>query len=320
MLDRDGNLIDNFEAELRQKEMREGQKQILTEQTNYIVIDMLRDVMRPGGTGYRAATNYEFDKPAAGKTGTTQNWKDAWFTGFTPELAASVWVGFDRNSVSLGRGQAGGVVAAPIWAQFMRDALQDKPSDWFPRPQGVYAITIDRNTGLLPTKDCKNIMTEYFLEGTIPTEYSTQCGEEKSGDESFNIDIFNRKKDSSRFFESPRSEESSFSESYDMDFDMDVGEHDQPPVLDVDSHRADLDDFSDETETMSGDGNVEEGEAVIRDNVSEGGETPTDDGTVEQVEAVTLDDVSEEGESDQETQYDNILPDSDILDTEGDLE
>ena len=228
VLDRDGTLIDNFEAELRQEEMREGQKQILTEQTNYIITDMLRDVLRPGGTGYRAATNYGFDRPAAGKTGTTQNWKDAWFTGFTPDLVASVWVGFDRNSISLGRGQAGGIVAAPIWAQFMRDALQDTPAGWFSRPQGVYAINIDRETGLLPTKECEHIMTEYFLEGTIPTEYSTECGEGKGGDESFNIDIFNRKEDSSGFFGSPSGEDEPFAEEHDLDFDLGIEEDDQP--------------------------------------------------------------------------------------------
>jgi penicillin-binding protein 1A len=199
VLDREGNLIDNFEAELRNDEMRRGRRQVLSEQTNYIVVDMLRDVLRPGGTGYRAATNNGFEKPAAGKTGTTQNWKDAWFTGFTPDLVASVWVGFDRNSISLGRGQAGGVVAGPIWAQFMRDATQDNPATWYSRPKGVYAITIDRNTGLLPKKGCKDIMTEYFLEGTIPTEYSTECGEVKTSD-SFNIDIFNRKEESPNIF------------------------------------------------------------------------------------------------------------------------
>ncbi len=227
VLDRDGNLIDNFEAELRQEEMREGQRQILTEQTNYIITDMLRDVLRPGGTGYRAATNYEFDRPAAGKTGTTQNWKDAWFTGFTPDLVASVWVGFDRNSISLGRGQAGSIVAAPIWAQFMRDALQNTPAGWFSRPQGVYVITIDRKTGLLPTKECEDIMTEYFLEGTIPTEYSTECGEGKGGYESFNIDIFNRKEDSSGFFRSPSGADEPFAEEYDFDFDLGIEEDDQ---------------------------------------------------------------------------------------------
>jgi len=205
VLDRDGNLIDNYEAKLRKKQMQEGQRRVISEQTNFIVVNMLRDVLRPGGTGYRAASTYGFDKPAAGKTGTTQNWKDAWFTGFSPDLVASVWVGFDRNSISLGRGQAGGVVAAPIWAQFMRDSLQDKPTTWYSRPKGVYAVKICKESGLLPTKYCKDTITEYFLEGTIPTEYCTEC---KSGseNESFNKEIFRRKKSSSdKLFQGPDS-------------------------------------------------------------------------------------------------------------------
>ena len=259
--------------------MREGQKEILTEQTNYIITDMLRDVLRPGGTGYRAATNYEFDKPAAGKTGTTQNWKDAWFTGFTPELAASVWVGFDRNSVSLGRGQAGGVVAAPIWAQFMRDALQDKPSDWFSRPQGVYTITIDRQSGLLPTKDCKNIMTEYFLEGTIPTEYSRECGEKTGGNESFNIDIFNRKDESSRIFESPDSEDNGYSERYNMDFDMGIEDAEPPYMEDLepeayegDAFPTDPYSFPEESDTAVGESFADQSEEAAGDESTGAGD------------------------------------------------
>lgn len=229
VLDRDGNLIDNFEAELRKKEMRDGQRQVLSEQTNFIIVDMLRDVLRPGGTGYRAATTYGFDRPAAGKTGTTQNWKDAWFTGFTPDLVCSVWVGFDRNSISLGRGQAGGVVAAPIWAQFMRDSLQDKPVAWYSRPKDVYAITIDRTSGLLPTKNCKDIMTEYFLEGTVPTEYSTECGGKKPAD-SFNIEIFNREDVSSRVFKSTTESETFEYKDYDSDFDLGIEEEGYEPT------------------------------------------------------------------------------------------
>jgi hypothetical protein len=110
----------------------------------------------------------------------------------------------------------------------MRDALQDTPAGWFSRPQGVYAINIDRETGLLPTKECEHIMTEYFLEGTIPTEYSTECGEGKGGDESFNIDIFNRKEDSSGFFGSPSGEDEPFAEEHDLDFDLGIEEDDQP--------------------------------------------------------------------------------------------
>ncbi|UCB46293.1 MAG: PBP1A family penicillin-binding protein [Spirochaetota bacterium] len=196
VLDRDGNLIDNFEAELRSEEAKKGKRQIISEQTNYIMLDMLRDVFKPGGTGYRAASENGFNRPAAGKTGTTQNWKDAWFTGFTPDLAASVWVGFDRNSISLGRGQAGGVVAAPIWAKFMRDALANKPETWYSRPKGVYAVRICRESGLLPTTKCNDSIVEYFLEGTLPTEYCYECGEEIQ-DKTFNVDIFKRKKDSS---------------------------------------------------------------------------------------------------------------------------
>ncbi len=197
VLDRDGNLIDNYEANVRKKEIQKGQRRVISEQTNFIIVDMLRDVLRPGGTGYRAASTYGFDKPAAGKTGTTQNWKDAWFSGFTPDLVASVWVGFDRNSISLGRGQAGGVVAAPIWAQFMRDALQDKPGTWYSRPKGIYAVKICKRSGLLPTEYCKDTITEYFLEGTIPTEYCTEC-KPGSKNESFNKEIFRRKKSSSK--------------------------------------------------------------------------------------------------------------------------
>jgi len=195
VLDRDGNLIDNFEADLRQNQMKEGRERVLSEPTTYIITDMLRDVLRPGGTGYGAAVNAGFDRPAAGKTGTTQNWKDAWFTGFTPDLVTSVWVGFDRNSISLGRGQAASVVAAPIWAQFMRDSLKGKPQSWYSRPSDVYAINICRESGLLPTKDCERTITEYFLKGTIPTEYCTECGG-GGRDDSFNVDIFKRKEDS----------------------------------------------------------------------------------------------------------------------------
>ncbi len=192
VLDRNGNLIDNFEEKLRKKQMTENM-QVLSEQTNFIIVDMLRDVMRPGGTGYWAAKNNGFDRPAGGKTGTTQNWKDAWFTGFTPDLVTCVWVGFDRNSISLGRGQAGGVVAAPIWAKFMRDSLKDKPPSWYQRPKGVYAVKICKKSGLLPTKYCKEVRTEYFLPGTVPKEYCNIC-KPKGGSGSFNINIFKREK------------------------------------------------------------------------------------------------------------------------------
>jgi len=239
VLDRDGNLIDNFEAKLRKRQMSEGEREIIPETTNYIILDMLRDVLRPGGTGYRAATDNEFDKPSGGKTGTTQNWKDAWFTGFTPELVASVWVGLDRNSISLGRGQAGGVVAAPIWAKFMRDALKDKPSSWYTRPEGVYRMKICKESGLLPTKYCANTITELFLEGTLPTEYCYEC-KEGQVDKTFNIDIFKRKKtSSSSFFENPESSDyfdTDILNYYDYDAIEESGNDSSVPIYNEDSN------------------------------------------------------------------------------------
>jgi penicillin-binding protein 1A len=189
VLDRDGNLIRNFEAELR-KEQVEQNRRVLSPQTSFIITDMLRDVLRPGGTGWRAAHHNGFDRPAAGKTGTTQNWKDAWFTGFTPDLVASVWVGYDRYSVSLGRGRAGGVVAGPIWARFMRGALEDREPSWYDRPPGVLTARICRGSGLLPTPDYARVMTEYFLPGTVPTRYCAVCG--SPAHESFNPEVFRR--------------------------------------------------------------------------------------------------------------------------------
>lgn len=236
VLDRDGNLIDNFEADLRKEQMTRGEKQILSEQTNYVMVDMLSDVMRPGGTGYRAARENEFNRPSAGKTGTTQNWNDAWFTGFTPDLVTSVWVGFDRNSVSLGRGQAGGVVAAPIWAKFMRDALKDKPATWYPRPKGVYAVKVCRETGLLPTEACERTIIELFLEGTIPTEYHFKDNESNT-EKFFNTDIFKRKETKSdRFLERKEKSNIFFDDeygAYDFDFYLDEsGIEGYDPVFD----------------------------------------------------------------------------------------
>lgn len=192
VLNRDGNLIDNFEADLRKKQMEQGERRVLSPQTNFIITDILKGVLQPGGTGYRAASAHEFDRPAAGKTGTTQNWKDAWFTGFTPDLVTSVWVGFDRFTISLGRGQAGGSVAAPIWAQFMRDALKDAEPSWYSKPQGVFAVKVCAQSGLLPTKGCEYVVWEYFLQGTIPTEYCLECGSGEKEDETFNPNIFRR--------------------------------------------------------------------------------------------------------------------------------
>lgn len=96
------------------------------------LIDLMQAVVT-GGTGTRAGAG--FNRPIAGKTGTTQDWGDAWFSGFTPDLVTTVWVGKDNNS-SLGRHEEGGFVAAPIWHQFMAEAFKGRPVLQFPAASG----------------------------------------------------------------------------------------------------------------------------------------------------------------------------------------
>jgi len=96
------------------------------------LIDLMENVVT-AGTGARAGAG--FNRPIAGKTGTTQDWGDAWFSGFTPDLVTTVWVGKDNNT-SLGRHEEGGFVAAPIWHQFMADAFKGRPVLQFPPASG----------------------------------------------------------------------------------------------------------------------------------------------------------------------------------------
>jgi penicillin-binding protein 1A len=122
--DRDGNIIEANDKKLP--------IQAITPQTAYIITDLLKGVIK-NGTGWRAKA---LNRPAAGKTGTTNNFIDAWFIGYTPELIAGVWVGYD-NEKSLGPHKTGGKVATPIWLKFMKKALAEKPIRDFPIPKGI---------------------------------------------------------------------------------------------------------------------------------------------------------------------------------------
>jgi penicillin-binding protein 1B len=134
--------------------------------TTYLVTNMMRSVLNEGtGAGARAAG---FTLDAAGKSGTTNDLRDAWFIGFTPELLTVVWVGFDDNQpVSLSGSQA----ALPIWTQFMKSATAGRPSVEFEVPEGITFAEIDRDTGKLALPGCPRTMTESFLSGTEPTEF-----------------------------------------------------------------------------------------------------------------------------------------------------
>jgi penicillin-binding protein 1B len=134
--------------------------------TTFLVTNMMRSVINEGtAAGVRAAG---FALDAAGKTGTTNDLRDAWFVGFTPELLTVVWVGFDNNQpVSLTGTQA----ALPIWTAFMRAALAGRPSVAFDVPEGITFAEIDPDTGKLALPTCPRVYNESFLAGTEPVEF-----------------------------------------------------------------------------------------------------------------------------------------------------
>jgi penicillin-binding protein 1A len=174
---------------VRRVEDREGQvlyeaqpqlSRAFSETTAFLMANMLTDVVN-AGTAYKARAA-GFTLPAAGKTGTTNDYVDAWFLGFTPSLVAGVWVGFDQPQTIVAGGY-GGDLAVPVWAEFMKAATaRDKPV-WLKPPDGVVAVEICRMSGRRPAAGCSHvevvnkngdtveksmILTEYFAKGTEP--------------------------------------------------------------------------------------------------------------------------------------------------------
>jgi len=146
-------------------EFQNEKKQAVPEDEVYVLVSMLQSVM-DHGTG---ASGKIEGRPLAGKTGTANEQRDAWFAGFSPQLAAVVWVGFDDHR-PLGHGETGARAALPIWSDFMRKALKDKPIVDFATPPGVSFITIDPLTGLRVDSETPNGLLEVFLDGTEPGE------------------------------------------------------------------------------------------------------------------------------------------------------
>ena len=140
-------------------------KTVARPDTTFLVTNMMRSVLNEGtGAGARAAG---FALDAAGKTGTTNDLRDAWFVGFTPELLTVVWVGLDDN---LPVGLSGSQAALPMWTTFMSRALAGRPNVSFQPPDGISMVEIDRDTGKVAAPMCPRIFTEAFLTGTEPTE------------------------------------------------------------------------------------------------------------------------------------------------------
>jgi penicillin-binding protein 1A len=138
----------------------------------YLMVQVMQSVIQEGTA--RAAAG-ALHRPAAGKTGTTNAHRDAWFIGYTPELVAAVWVGFD-DMQKLGHGEQGARAALPIWTTFMTAALKNQPPRPFTQPPGLVVQRIDPKTGLLAPTGAAGL-EEYFLEGTAPVETAPQDGD-----------------------------------------------------------------------------------------------------------------------------------------------
>lgn len=137
----------------------------LSEQTSYLMVNLMRSVVE-GGTGYEIRKYYK--GPAAGKTGTTDNYSDVWFIGFTPHYTAGVWVGFDDNK-TIFRGATGGVVSAPIWGEIM-SRIDTLITDDFAVPEGIVWCRLCLKSGLLANEYCPAPREEPFIKGTEPKE------------------------------------------------------------------------------------------------------------------------------------------------------
>lgn len=155
IIDRKGRVLESNEP---------NPEQLISPQTSFLITSMMEDVIKYG-TGRQARA---LGRPVAGKTGTTNDYRDAWFVGYTPNLVACVWVGFDNNK-TLGAQETGARAAAPIWISFMNNALTGEPEE-FSQPEGIVSYLIDPETGLLSHNPSGII--EYFKEDTQPKESS----------------------------------------------------------------------------------------------------------------------------------------------------
>ncbi len=141
--------------------------------TAYLVTSLLKSVVEEG-TGRGAMS---LGKPIAGKTGTTNNYVDAWFMGFTPSIVTGVWVGYDNPKASLGDKETGARAALPIWISVMSKALEHKPAEDFMPPEDIVSMKIDPETGLLARDGQPDAITDVFRRGTEPTQYADKSEE-----------------------------------------------------------------------------------------------------------------------------------------------
>lgn len=181
---KNGDVILNPELELRREQAAKGNKiQVISPQTAYVMVKLLEQTVNNGGTlsaqswkfDYTGSNGRPYRMPAGGKTGTTQNWADAWTCGFTPYYSAAFWFGFDKQGQSLGLRITGATLAGYAWADYFREIHRDLPSKEFTKPlEGIVELTVCSVSGKLLTEGCgDHKTTQVYLEGTQPTEFCT---------------------------------------------------------------------------------------------------------------------------------------------------
>jgi penicillin-binding protein 1A len=150
---------------------------VITAENAYIMNDMLRDVVQRGTASAAKVLNRT---DVGGKTGTTQDQHDGWFTGFNPDIVATSWIGFDTNRSI---GEYGAQAALPTWVEFMRYALKDKPERFLPEPDDVVSVRIDPKTGLLAATNQNDAEFELFTKDTIPTDHASAYQQDDDDDD-----------------------------------------------------------------------------------------------------------------------------------------
>ncbi|MEE1268129.1 MAG: PBP1A family penicillin-binding protein [Treponema sp.] len=195
--DRNGNIIMNPEREIREAQRAKGEAiQILSPQTAFVMSKLLENTVNGPGTlsaqswkfDYKTDKGQKYSIHAGGKTGTTQNWADAWTVGFTPYNTAAFWFGFDKPGQSLGLKITGATLAGFAWGDYMREIHRGMLSKDFNKPaEGVIEVTVCSVSGKIPTPECRKTTTQWVLEGTQPTDICPVHGGKASSTSSVSI-------------------------------------------------------------------------------------------------------------------------------------
>lgn len=175
IVDRTGRILESIDPadfakgiDSDQRMIRKPQRRVISPETAYLITNIMESVVQEG-TGWRAKA---LGRPSAGKTGTTNDLKDAWFIGYIPQLACVSWVGYDQER-PLGRSETGSKAAAPAWVAFMTEAIKQYPARDFSVPDDIEFYPIEEKSGNLLTDDDPAARIEAFAPGTAPTELAS---------------------------------------------------------------------------------------------------------------------------------------------------